>query len=42
VAALAAIVTSQLFEGNWHILVGGIAGSFIGAVMEVRRHANLS
>ncbi len=42
VAALAAIITSQLFEGNWHILVGGIAGSFVGAVMEVRKHANLA
>lgn len=42
VAAVAAIVTSQLIDGNWHILVGGIAGSFVGALMEVRKHADVA
>jgi predicted branched-subunit amino acid permease len=41
VAALVAIVTSQLVAGNWYIIVGGLAGSFAGAVAETlkeRRH----
>jgi predicted branched-subunit amino acid permease len=41
VAALAAIATSRLVEGNWYIIVGGLAGSFAGAVAEQlkeRRH----
>ncbi len=42
VAALAAIVTARLVEGNWHILVGGIAGSLAGALVEVRKHAQQS
>lgn len=42
VAAVAAIVTSQLVDGNWHILVGGIAGSFLGALMEMRKHADVA
>ena len=37
VAALAAILTARLFEGSWHILVGGVAGSLAGAIIEVRR-----
>ncbi|KKB09492.1 AzlC family ABC transporter permease [Devosia chinhatensis] len=42
VAALAAIATAQHVEGNWHILVGGLAGSLAGAVLEVRKHAHVS
>lgn len=42
VAALAAIATAQYVEGNWHILVGGIAGSLAGALLEVRKHAHKS
>lgn len=42
VAALAAIVTARLVEGNWHILFGGIAGSLAGALVEVRKHAHQS
>lgn len=41
VAALAAIATSRLVEGNWYIIVGGLAGSFAGAVADLfrdRRH----
>ncbi|KQX35727.1 hypothetical protein ASD04_13205 [Devosia sp. Root436] len=40
VAALAAIVTAQFVEGSWHILVGGLAGSLAGALVEVRKHAH--
>ena len=40
VAALTAIATAQLLEGSWHILVGGVAGSLAGAVMEVRKHVH--
>ena len=41
VGALAAILTSRLIEGNWYIIVGGLVGSFAGALAEtikVRRH----
>jgi predicted branched-subunit amino acid permease len=41
VAALAAIATSQLIAGNWYIIVGGLVGSFAGALAETwkdRRH----
>ncbi|MBN9309844.1 AzlC family ABC transporter permease [Devosia sp.] len=41
VAALAAIATSRLVDGNWYIIVGGLAGSLAGAVAESlkeRRH----
>jgi len=34
VAALAAIATAKLVPGNWHIIVGGLAGSFAGALAE--------
>lgn len=34
VAALAAIATAQLVAGNWYIIVGGLAGSFAGAVAD--------
>lgn len=40
VAALAAIGTAQFVEGSWHILVGGVAGSLAGALVEVRKHAH--
>jgi predicted branched-subunit amino acid permease len=39
VAALAAVVTSRVLDGSWHILVGGVAGSLAGAIFEVRKHA---
>jgi predicted branched-subunit amino acid permease len=42
VAALAAIVTSRLIDGSWHILVGGIVGSLVGAFLETRKHAHKS
>lgn len=41
VAALVAIATAQLFEGNWYIIAGGLAGSLAGALVEThgaRRH----
>jgi 4-azaleucine resistance transporter AzlC len=34
VAALAAIAASRLIEGNWYIIIGGIAGSLAGAIAE--------
>ena len=34
VAALVAIGTAQLVEGNWYIVAGGLAGSLAGAVVE--------
>jgi 4-azaleucine resistance transporter AzlC len=37
VAALVAIVSSRLIEGNWYIIIGGLAGSFAGALVETRR-----
>lgn len=42
VAALAAIVTSWLVEGSWHILVGGVVGSLVGAFLETRKNAHKS
>lgn len=42
VAALAAILTARWVEGSWHILVGGLAGSLAGAVVEMRKHAHKS
>jgi len=42
VAALAAILTSRLVDGSWHILVGGMAGSLVGAILEVRKHVRQS
>jgi len=41
VGALAAILTSRLIEDNWYIIVGGLVGSFAGALAETvreRRH----
>jgi predicted branched-subunit amino acid permease len=34
VAALAAIAASRLIDGNWYIIIGGIAGSLAGAIAE--------
>jgi predicted branched-subunit amino acid permease len=42
VAALAAILTSKFIDGSWHILVGGLAGSLVGAWLEVRKHVQQS
>ncbi|MBO9588115.1 AzlC family ABC transporter permease [Devosia sp.] len=42
VAALAAILTSRLVEGSWHILVGGVIGSLVGAYLETRKNADKS
>ncbi|QQR40545.1 AzlC family ABC transporter permease [Devosia rhizoryzae] len=42
VAALAAILTSRLLDGSWHILVGGLAGSLVGAALETRKHVRQS
>lgn len=39
VAALAAIVTARLVPGNWSIIVGGLLGSFAGALVEMRKGA---
>lgn len=41
VGALAAILTARLIEGNWYIIVGGLVGSFAGALADTlreRRH----
>jgi predicted branched-subunit amino acid permease len=41
VGALAAIASSRLIEGNWYIIIGGLCGSFAGALVETmleRRH----
>lgn len=40
VAALAAIATARLIPGNWHIIVGGLAGSLSGALIETRKGAH--
>jgi len=37
VAALAAIAASRLIPGNWYIIIGGLLGSFAGAVADSRR-----
>jgi 4-azaleucine resistance transporter AzlC len=39
VAALASIVTARLVPGNIYIVVGGLAGSFAGALVETRKRA---
>jgi 4-azaleucine resistance transporter AzlC len=36
VGAGAALIAARLVEGNWYILVGGLIGSFAGAVFETR------
>lgn len=43
VGALAAILASRLIEGNWYIIIGGLVGSFAGALAETvreRHHAD--
>ncbi|WP_417307659.1 AzlC family ABC transporter permease [Devosia sp.] len=37
VGGLVAMAVSQWIEGNWYIIAGGLAGSFAGAVVEMRR-----
>lgn len=37
VGALAAVVAAQFIPGSWHILIGGLVGSFAGAVAETLR-----
>ncbi len=37
VAALVAVITSRLVEGNWSIIAGGLVGSLAGAVLDTRR-----
>lgn len=37
VAAAAALATSALVPGKWYILVGGLAGSLVGALIESRK-----
>jgi 4-azaleucine resistance transporter AzlC len=37
VAALVAVATTRLVEGEWHILAGGLAGSLAGAGIETLR-----
>lgn len=39
VAALAAIVTARIVPGNWSIIVGGLLGSLVGALIETRKSA---
>lgn len=39
VAALVAIVAARLVPGNWYIIVGGLAGSLAGAIVETRKGA---
>lgn len=43
VGALAAILASRLVEGNWYIIIGGLAGSFAGALADhVRERRNVA
>lgn len=37
VGAAAAIAGARLVEGNWHIIIGGLIGSFAGALAETGR-----
>jgi 4-azaleucine resistance transporter AzlC len=40
---LAAIASARLIEGNWYIIIGGLTGSFAGALAETvkaRRHVD--
>ena len=34
VAGVVAVVTARLLPGNWYIVLGGLAGSFVGAVRD--------
>ncbi|QQR36896.1 AzlC family ABC transporter permease [Devosia oryziradicis] len=40
VGALAAIVSARLVPGSWYILIGGLVGSFAGALFDRLRHAH--
>jgi predicted branched-subunit amino acid permease len=40
VAALAAIISAKLIPGSWYILIGGLVGSFAGAIADRMRHAH--
>lgn len=37
VAALVAIAAARLIPGNWYIIIGGLAGSLAGAIVETRK-----
>lgn len=37
VAALVAIVASRVVPGNWYIIIGGLAGSLVGALIDSRK-----
>jgi 4-azaleucine resistance transporter AzlC len=37
VAAASAILAAHFIPGSWHILVGGLTGSFAGAMVEMRK-----
>ncbi len=41
-AAVVAIVSAKLIGGSWYILIGGLVGSFAGALSERLRHADQS
>jgi 4-azaleucine resistance transporter AzlC len=41
-AAVVAIVSAKLIGGSWYILIGGLVGSFAGALGERLRHADQS
>jgi 4-azaleucine resistance transporter AzlC len=40
VGGLTAVLVAQFVPGNWHILAGGLVGSFAGAVVETRKSAD--
>jgi predicted branched-subunit amino acid permease len=40
VGGLVAVLVSRFVPGQWHILAGGLVGSFAGAVVETRRAAD--
>jgi len=40
VGGLTAVIVSRLVPGQWHILAGGLVGSFAGAVVDARRAAD--
>jgi 4-azaleucine resistance transporter AzlC len=40
VGALAAIVSARLVPGSWYILIGGLVGSFAGALFDRLRHVH--
>ena len=42
VGGLVALLVSQLVEGNWYIIAGGLAGSLAGAFVETRRRTSVA